>query len=202
MGNLLSLDALNIAIVFIVPGYIISTFRGHFISGQKISGADYTVRLLTLSALNFTVSGWAIYLAIAWDSNPALRAIIWLIVLGISPMALGVLSGLASKREWLRKIYAYLGLGPLHVIPTSWEYQFSNMIEAWVFVVLKDETKFAGYWGGRSFASSQSDERDLLIEKVYDVPEDGPWIPTNKSLFIAAGEILTIEFIPVERRAV
>ena len=198
MDNLLSPDALNIAIMFIVPGYIISIFRAHFIVGQKAQGVDYSIKLITLSALNFLVSGWMIYLAIAWNWDAALRAFVWLVVLGISPALLGILSGCASKKQWARWFYDKLGLEPLHVMPTSWDYQFSNLKGTWLFVVLKDDTTFAGYWGGRSFASSDSARRDLLIEKVYDVPEEGPWIETKKSLLISAGEIRTIEFIPVD----
>ena len=200
MGNFLSLDAVNVALVFVVPGYIISAFRAHFITGQKVSGPDYYVRLLTLSAVNFIMAGWTIYLAIAWDAGPVPRLFVWLFVLGISPMFIGIVSGLSSKREWLRKIYSRLGLSPLHVIPTSWEYQFSTLTESWILVVLKDGTKFAGLWGGRSFASSRPDERDLLIEQVFEIPDDGgPWTSTNKSVFIASGEIRTIEFVPTDR---
>lgn len=199
MGNFLSLDAVNVALVFIVPGYIISTFRAHFITGQKLGGTDYLIRLLSLSTVNFTISGWTIYLAVAWNSDPIVRALVWLLVLGISPAIIGLISGLASKREWLRRIYGRLGLQPIHIIPTSWEYKFSTLNASWLLVVLKDDTKFAGYWSGKSFASSQPDERDLLIEQIFDIPEIGPWIPTNKSVFIGPGEIKTIEFIPVER---
>ena len=52
--------------LFIVPGYIISIFRAHFLVGQKAKGVDYSIKLITLSALNFLVSGWMIYLALAW----------------------------------------------------------------------------------------------------------------------------------------
>ncbi|PAQ03769.1 DUF6338 family protein (plasmid) [Mesorhizobium mediterraneum] len=199
MGNFLSLDAIYVALVFVVPGYIISSFRAHFITGQRLDGHDYFVRLLTLSALNFTLSGWTIYLAIAWNAEPVTRMLLWLLVLAVSPALIGFVSGLGSKAEWLRKVYGWLKLSPLHIIPTSWEYQFSTLSEAWVYVVLKDSTTFAGYWGGKSFASSRPEERDLLIEQVFEVPNDGPWTPTNKSVLIGSGEIRTVEFTPVER---
>nr|WP_029926232.1 DUF6338 family protein [Ochrobactrum sp. UNC390CL2Tsu3S39] len=196
MENFLSLDAIYVALVFLVPGYVISSCRSHFITGQKLDGHDYLVRLLTLSALNFLLSGWTIYLAIAWEWSPELRVFLWVLVLGICPAIIGIISGLSSKAGWLRNVYGWMGFSPVHVVPTSWEYQFSSLIEAWVLVVLKDGTTFAGYWGGKSFASSRSDERDLLIERVYEVPETGPWTATNKSVLISGGEIRTIEFTP------
>ncbi|MER8427641.1 DUF6338 family protein [Mesorhizobium sp. M1403] len=199
MGNFLSLDAIYVALVFVMPGYIIASFRAHFITGNRLDGPDYFVRLLTLSALNFTLSGWAIYLAIAWDVGVEMRLAVWLFVLLVSPAVIGFISGIGSKAEWLRSIYGWFRLSPLHIIPTSWEYQFSTLRETWVYVVLKDGTTFAGYWGSRSFASSRPEERDLLIEQVFEVPDDGPWTPTNKSVLIASGEIRTVEFTPIER---
>lgn len=199
MGNFLSLDAIYVALVFIVPGYIISSFRAHFITGHRLDGADYFVCLLTLSAVNFTLSGWTIYLALAWEAGPVVRALLWLFVLAVSPALIGFISGLGSKAGYIRYLYGSLGLSPLHIVPTSWEYQFSTLQEAWVYVVLKDGTTFAGYWGGKSFASSRPEEHDLLIEQVFEVPEDGPWTSTAKSVLIASGEIRTVEFTPIER---
>lgn len=198
MGNFLSLDAIYIAFVFVVPGYIISCFRAHFVTGRKPTRPDYFVRLLTLSALNFTISGWAIYLAFAWDTGPVARTLVWLFVLGVSPVAIGIISGMGSQREWPRNLYGWIGLSPLHYIPTSWDYQFSKQAAWWVLVVLKNDTKFAGYWSGKSFASSEPEERDVLIEQVFEIPDEGPWTPTNKSVLITSGEIRSIEFIPAE----
>ena len=54
-------------------------------------------------------------------------------------------------------------------------------------------------WAGRSFASDDRTERDLLIEQVFEIPDAGAWVSTSKSILIMAGEIQTIEFIPQER---
>ncbi|RWM10449.1 DUF6338 family protein [Mesorhizobium sp.] len=199
MGNFLSLDAVYVAFVFVVPGYIISSFRAHFITGQRLDGPDYFVRLLTLSALNFALSGWVIYLVVNSSSDAKVRALAWGFVLLAAPAIIGFAIGVTSKAGWLRKMYGWFGLSPIHVIPTAWDYQFSTMCGSWVFVVLKDDTTFAGYWSDRSFASSRPDERDLLIERVFEVGDNGAWTPTNKSVLICASEIRTIEFTPAER---
>lgn len=200
MDGFLSLDAIYVALIFIVPGYIISFFRAHFVTGKELDGYMYVVHLITLSCLNFVIFGWAIYIATAWDISPEIRSIVWIFVLAAAPALIGFLSGVSSKKDWLRRIYAQIGLSPIHVVPTSWDYHFSGLSQSWVLVVLKDGTQFAGYWGGKSFASSDFKERDLFIEHVFEIPDTGPWTPTTKSVLICAGEIRSIEFTPIERK--
>ncbi|MFL5336988.1 MAG: DUF6338 family protein, partial [Geminicoccaceae bacterium] len=45
---------------------------------------------------------------------------------------------------------------------------------------LKDGTEIAGYFGTRSLASSDPEHRDIYIERVYTIPEDGgSWIAVD-----------------------
>lgn len=202
MEGLVSLDAVYIALLFFVPGYVFSVFRGHFILGRKMEGAEFYVRLLTLSAVNFALTGWPIYLGIAAGVGPELRAVLWALVILVLPAAFGLISGAWTKKEWLKRLYGIFGLNPIHHVPTSWDYAFSRSPGQFVLVVLKDGTQYGGWWASRSFASSVAEERDLLIEQVYRVPEgDGEWVAVGRSVLIAAGEIRTVEFINPEGEA-
>ena len=69
------------------------------------------------------------------------------------------------------------------------------MKEQWVLVTLKDGTEYAGYCDSQSFFSSESEERDIYIEHVYNLNDDNTWelIP-GKSVLITGGEVKTIEF--------
>ena len=53
-----------------------------------------------------------------------------------------------------------------------------------------------GYWGSESFASSIRDNKDLYLEKIYDVNEDREWIEItqNKGIWISGESIKYIEF--------
>jgi hypothetical protein len=139
-----------------------------------------------------------IYLAISYESGPIVRVAIWILTLVIIPASLGLLCGVSSQREIVSKIYGFFGLNPIHPTPRAWERVFFNSAPSWVFITLKNGTQFAGWWGGESFASSDSKERDLYISEIFEFEADQPWKPTGKGLFIAAGEIRTIEFIPVK----
>ncbi|MER9344579.1 DUF6338 family protein [Mesorhizobium sp. M0601] len=79
------------------------------------------------------------------NTDPKIWALAWGFVLLAAPAIIGFASGITSKAGWLRKIYGWCGLSPIRVIPTAWDYQFSTMCGSWVFVVLKDNTTFAGY---------------------------------------------------------
>lgn len=124
-----------------------------------------------------------------------------ILILVLIPAALGLLSGLSSQRELIGRIYSLFGLNPIHPTPHAWEHVFFNSPPSWVFITLKNGNSFAGFWGGASFASSDVRERDLYISQVFDFFEDKdrPWTPSGRSLFVGAGEISTIEFIPLKQ---
>ena len=90
-----------------------------------------------------------------------------------------------------------MGLNFISQIPTAWDYKFSSFDERrWVLVTLKDGGSVAGQFGGASFASSEPDERDIYIQKVYRVKQGQPWEPieSNDGILIRGDEIRYIEF--------
>jgi len=197
--NLATLDSIYIALAFLVPGFVISNIRNQFLTGQERQGSELLIRYLCYSAINYATFGWILYIGIATQTNVFVKAIIWVLITLIGPAAIGLLAGISAQRDWFRKIYHWLGINPVHVIPTAWDYKFARMAGEWVLVVLKDGTKFAGFCGARSFASSIPNERDLFIQEIFDIDEDNRWIPTEKSVLIAHSEIRTVEFWPVKK---
>jgi len=196
MGGLANVEVVYVALVFIVPGYIFLTFRNQFVAGQDRLGTEQMLNFFTYSTINFALFGWIIYLAIAFSLEPVWRILAWTGTLVIIPAVMGLIAGVCAKREFVGRIYRWMGLNPIHPTPRAWEYVFYDSPAAWILVTLKNDTKFAGWWGGDSFASSDPKERDLYISQVFEIDGDNPWKPTKKSLFVAAGEIRTIEFLP------
>lgn len=102
-----------------------------------------------------------------------------------------------------RQTLRVFGLSLVHPTARSWDWVFHRVDPCFVLVTLKDGSQCAGYWGvnaagTQSFASSDPKERDLYISQVFEISDEGPWRPTPKSIFIAAGEIRTVEFIQEE----
>jgi hypothetical protein len=199
MEGLAKIDAIYIALVFVVPGYVFLSLRNQFVAGQGKIGKDQILSYLTISGVNFAAFGWIIYSAYKNDFGVPAMAISWMLVIIVIPALAGILSGVSNQRDYVRKLYHWLKLEPIHTVPSAWDYKFSKSLGEWILVRLKDGTEFAGWWAGRSFASDDRSERDLLIEQVFEVPDVGPWKTTAKSLLIMAGEIQTIEFTPEQR---
>jgi hypothetical protein len=142
---------------------------------------------LVLPALDYTIS----------VEEPGYRkASTWFALIFVGPALFGLLLGLNAQFGLARRILQWCCLNPVHVMATAWDWKFSTMKEQWVLVVLKDGTKFGGFCGRNSFISSDSKERDLYIERVYDLDDQNNWHPRDNGVLIAAGEIRTIEFWP------
>jgi hypothetical protein len=68
-------------------------------------------------------------------------------------------------------------------LPTGWDWIFSTTEPCYVLITLNNGTEIAGYFGDRSMASSDPEHKDIYIELVYKVPEDGgTWEAVDGSL--------------------
>ena len=85
----------------------------------------------------------------------------------------------------------------IHPVPTAWDYYFSKQEEAWIIVTLKNGKTIYGKFSEHSFASSDAEERDLYIEKTYNIKEDMTWVEDDKSngILVPKDEVETIEFL-------
>ena len=125
------------------------------------------------------------------------KVLTWFALILVGPAILGLLLGVNIQTDAFRRFLQWSRLNPVHVIPTAWEWKFRGMSEQWVLVTLKDGTRFAGFCGSGSFMSSDPVERDIYIERIYDIDDDDRWISRGeKGLLVAAGEVQTIEFWP------
>ena len=196
MAKLLSLNSLYLILVFIVPGFIALSVRSQFITGRIPSENKASL----LSYLTISVIYGALVLPFVDPELIGKSRLIWFVLVFIGPIFLGLLLGINIQKDLVRRFLNWFGLYPVHAIPTAWDWKFSSTPEQWVLVTLKDDTRFAGFYGAQSFTSSSPDERDMYIQWVYDIAEDGTWsVPDSENgLLIAAGEIKTIEFLPYE----
>ena len=121
----------------------------------------------------------------------------WLTLIFLAPALLGILLGLNIRRGWTKFLVNRIGINTIHPINCAWDWRFGNCTECWVILTLKDDTKWYGFIGEGSFISSDATERDIFIESVYDFSVEGqPWTPRNTSVWIANGELQSVEFLP------
>lgn len=80
---------------------------------------------------------------------------------------LGIYSGIAGRQGYFSDLLNFIfAANSVHPIGTAWDFQFIRGEKAWMLVTLKNGTQWGGFYGPKSFASSELEERDLLIEKV------------------------------------
>jgi len=202
MSGLVSIDTVYVAIFFLVPGYIFLTFRNQFVAGQDRLGTEQLLAFITYSALNLALFGWILF-TLPRTAQGWVVVLTWVFVILIGPAILGLASGIWTQKELGNRLYAFFGLSLMHPTARSWDWIFHRVHPCFILVTLKDGSQCAGYWGvnaagTQSFASSDPKERDLYISQVFEIADEGPWRRTQKSIFIAAGEIRTVEFIQEE----
>lgn len=197
MMNITTPDTIFLIIAFFVPGYVMLLSRSQFVIETLRNGQEFLLKILGYSCLNYALMCWAIYLLLSIKIPVLGGAALWLLILLISPAVIGTLWGISVQKEWGYKIFRKLGLSPVHITPSAWDWKFNRMQGSYVLVTLKNGTKYAGWCERNSFMSSNPNERDMYIEKMYDLPEgDEPWKDRgNDSVLICANEIRTVEFI-------
>lgn len=192
-------DAVFYTLSFIVPGFIWDSVLAGIIPRKTEGKESLFLRYFTLSCLNYALWVWLIYLLPRLDFfklYPLRSALSWVLIISVSPFILGMVSGKLRSDGWFRGFLMRIGINSLHPIPSAWDYYFSITSSVWILVTLKDGKQVAGLFGSRSFASSDQNERDLYIQEIYKIKEDGPWqkIPDNNGIFIKGDEIKHIEF--------
>jgi hypothetical protein len=196
-------QSLKLILALIVPGLIITYFRTQFTTGRMQKHSDAILAYFTLSA----IYGAIVLPILNWlrqgDITDPMGVVFWFLLIFLGPMIFGVVLGLVSKTEIIRRLLHKISINPIHTMPTAWDWKFGNMKEQLVLVTLKNDTQFAGYCGQKSFMSSEPSERDIYIQKIYGWGDNDSWIDGGEhGLWIACSEIRSIEFFPVSEEGV
>lgn len=195
-----SFDMLFYTVGFLVPGFVWCSMVAMLVPQKGEQSQISFLRFLTFSCVNYALWSWLIFLLIKSEffTDHAVRsAVAWGLITLISPVVLGLLTGHFSQREMVLRFLRRLGLNPMHPIPTAWEYKFSSTTSpVWVLVTLKGGGRIAGIFGSGSFASSEATERDIYIQQLFTIHDDGPWqaVPRSDGILIKHDQIQTIEF--------
>ena len=198
----MTLDGFTVlyTVAFLMPGFILHTTLSIFVPQKAERPQIVLLRYFALSCLNYTVWSWLIYLIFRgqlFAASPVWTAVAWVVMILVSPLALGIFLGCISQREVTRRVLQKFGFHPSHPIPTAWDYKFSKIPDRrWVLVTLKDGNTVAGLFGSKSFASSEAGERDLYIQEVFKVNDKVSWqrAPRNDGILIHGDQIKHIEF--------
>jgi hypothetical protein len=190
-------ESIYVLLFFVVPGLVIVYVRSRFISGRTPSHTENVLGYLVLSLLYYSIVLPFIEYALSIREPWAARAAVWIVLSLVGPAVFGLLLGVWAQKEWGVWIADKMRLSTIHVIPAAWDWRFSKMPRGGMFVMvtLTSGERVAGLFGARSFASSDTGERDLYIEEEYDVDDDR-WEarPARVGILIPVKEVRYIEF--------
>ena len=195
-------DTFYLLVGFLVPGLIITFIRAQFTTGRVQSQQEFLLAYVALSLIYYAVALPISHLVplSRWPFAPgelAAKVAIWIGWTLIGPALFGVVLGVNVRLDWTRRILGKLHLNVVHAVPTAWDWKFSNPSPQWVLVTCKDGTKVAGFFGCNSFVSTDQNERDMYIERVYDLDEEDRWKDAgDRGILILGSEISSVNFWP------
>ena len=191
--------ALIVFILVVVPGFLIVFVRSQFVKGTLLPYPAGFFSYLTISVIY-----WLLLLSLTIPIMEVINSLSYKIKsLGfviVLPVLVGALAGQFANKQALYRVLRKLKFNPIHPVPSAWDYTFSDFSEQFVLVRLKDGTSFGGLMGTNSFFSSDTGERDMFIEEIYEINEENVWVPTGAGVFVSGGEMSTVEFLPLNNR--
>lgn len=197
MLNLASLDNLPLILVCVVLGFIMMSIRSQFLTGRSRSDSRTFLIYVTISLLyNSFVFPFIDYIQLQSEFD-FVKMLIWLALSIFVPALLGLLFGLSAQKNWFYNVLRRCGLNIVHPVETAWDYTLgTNMVGQYIIVTLKDGTYFGGFCGEKSFISSEPSERDIYIERIYDIGNNNTWHLRNQtSVIVASGQVSRIELV-------
>ena len=188
--------------IFIVPGFIMAQIIDSICPRTKSEYGYHIIRCLYLSLTTFATGCWILLLL--EKSVDSLSRLLYSVILTVSMLlysiVLAVLIGCFKRKQIWRRILWRLRIYSSHSIPYAWEYAFFTETSSYVYITLIDGAQIYGLYASNSFSSSEPDDRDVYLEKVYDVKEEnGTTIiverHNTKGMLIRGSQISSIEFL-------
>lgn len=144
------------------------------LSNGQASIASTALDSLALSCVVYALASPLLYIGYLYRwpvTRPVLFSILAVVILLVVPCALGALYirfAKSGRAAWLRDF-----LGFPNPDPTAWDYLFRKQRAYWVWLTFKSGKVMAGLFGPNSFASSFPNKRDIYVEKLLRLDENG-----------------------------
>ncbi|MDT9717443.1 DUF6338 family protein [Paenibacillus sp. ClWae2A] len=195
-------EAVYYTVLMMVPGFIMNMGYNYILPTREGQAPIYLVRFIVFSCVNFAFAWPMINKLIQsryWEQHPFRWSIILGLIVLLLPYVIGIFTGIAAERDWIRKLLLKTGINPVHPSPTAWDYIMSND-SSYVIVTLKNGFVIYGLFASKSLASTVPTEKDLYLEEIFELDENEEWLPKAKGIWISGPEILHIEFLISENK--
>ncbi|XWW51853.1 DUF6338 family protein [Planococcus sp. 11815] len=187
-------------LLFVVPGFIIDSVIRRFIPVKNSAIESSYLRFLLFSCYHYGVYAIPIYYLFIndfYESHPLLTISLFLFIMFGSPLMVGSLLVFIRSKRYHETFFEKIKVKPIKSIPIAWDYFFNKTESTFVIIYFKDGTIINGKFGSSSYASSLPSERDLYLESICEVDDEGNWEIKRGSngVLIKSEEIKAIEFL-------
>lgn len=169
MPNIWTPDAIQIFILFVVPGFISIKIYELFFPCSETDSSKKIIDAISFGSINFGI----LYIPISLVENSTMKSSCWF---GYFIFYLFVIFLAPALWVWIwRKIrlsYWFQSRAP-HPTQKPWDFVFSQRKEYWVIATLKNGKKIAGWYGYNSFASSTPASEQIYLEQSWELNSDG-----------------------------
>jgi hypothetical protein len=175
-------------ILFLMPGFVADWTMSLFIPKSGFGDRQMILRYLTLSSLSYAlgIPLIALFNFMNWLQGWTLFVLAFALIF-VLPVAIGLIVSYGyyhrSLNSLLLKVSGAFNLRPLPSMPNAWDdvfFRISQSEGVWLIVALKDGEFFGGWFGGKSFASTNPEDRDIYIEKIFQIDKSGAWHDTTR----------------------
>lgn len=103
----------------------------------------------------------------------------FLAVIFVWPVAAGKLVVRLLRYDWVDRQLDKIGMAYVDRTPTAWDWAVRTPETRWVVVHLNDGTMIGGWFGRHSFASLYRSKRDIYLEQMWLLDENGTFIESQ-----------------------
>lgn len=208
-----SRDALIIAILFLIPGFVADAVLTKQFERQKREVTELILNVLMLTLINYAICG---YFLLRLDDQASVMGYtryirtyrgwcltVAVLVLFVAPVVEAVIIGRFAHLEWGRRLlHAVLNikLKDPKAPPTVWDHVFKPDRGYLLIATLTDGSKVAGGFGNGSRVSTHPEEQEIYLEVTFYVDEDGRIglpIPLSQGVLLKRSDIRSLEFFRI-----
>ena len=201
--NLASLLGGNIgALLFlIVPGFISMKVYDLLVPRKRRDFSKGLLEMLVFGSINFALLFLPFAAALSQDfasNHPICKYLILLLLLLLAPILWPILYLLLIRRPWIAGRIVPLNEGP-------WDDVFRESQRRqegyWVIVHMRDGRMFGGKYGAASFASESPDKKQIYLEELWELNDDGSFgekIPDSRGALFVEDSFEVIELFALK----
>jgi len=192
MDELLSVEKLQLFLMFVVPGFVAIKVYDLFVPSGHRAASDTIVEAVTYSMVNLALMCWAMVLLIWYrvpEEHPVWYGVVTFVVLFVSPAILGAAT-------WKLRTWGRLHRFIQHPMPTAWDFFFSKRPSCWVLFHLTDGKTVGGRFGCESYATSYPEEAEVYVEEAWRIDDHGRFseVAGTRGMIVRRSECQAIEF--------